>query len=74
VPDTEFGLIRTLDLAYREHINVHHRPPEYVTLRVVDPFLQYIPHVIKVREPVTKELFPVYSKPAWFVRRKPFVI
>jgi hypothetical protein len=70
----EWRLVAALDKAYTEHRMAKGVPPERVTIAAIDPFIEFIPHVLQVQEPVTKAMVRVSHKPAWFRRKRPFVI
>jgi hypothetical protein len=73
VPDEEVSIIYALDMAYKDHWNYYGKPPERVTINSFDPFVEYIPHQIKVFVPLAGPV-PVQHKPAWFRRSKPFIV
>lgn len=74
VPDSEWRIIQALDVAYNTHRLSNGKPPKKVTITDIDPFVEFIPHVLQVQEPVTKQMIQVPHKPAWFRRKRSFVI
>lgn len=65
VPDSEWLIIKALDLALKRYRAEHGRDPELMNLRE-DIFSWYKHAPLSIEDPVFHALLPARTKPAWF--------
>ncbi|OGC94060.1 MAG: hypothetical protein A2W25_11805 [candidate division Zixibacteria bacterium RBG_16_53_22] len=73
VPDSEWRIIRALDMTLKHYRAMHGKDPDLVKLNQ-DPFYWYKHCPLNVVEPVTKAKVPAKHKPAWFRIKRIFKV